>query len=444
MKRLIITVISLLVLSGCTSTKTEPVTEIVDEKKNVIVLNGTTATLNNQTIKEYDYVWHIDTDSEDEYYTGNKPESDDIYIAHDIIYYPEVSKESFSIEEYDGEMEWVTHYSSEELSDYLFGTLPVLGAELPTEMMHSEEEAYNNPVLHINKAGEYILEGNWNGQVAIDLGEEAFEDEKAKVTIILDGVNVSCSVAPSIVFYSVYESDYTWEDREEYNNEIDVSDAGATVIINDGTENNFTGANVYRLLKPVYKKEGSTVQKKRYKMDGSFYSYESLLIKGEEKGTGILNITSTTYEGLDSELHMQIDSGNINIVSNDDGINVNEDNVSVFKMNGGRLTIFAGQGEEGDVIDSNGYIVVEGGTLLGTSPSVSDDILDSEKGSEVSDNATVISGGKANADYEGGFMPQGMPGGFDPNNRPEDFGLGGFAGMPMNGQEPPEKPEGQR
>ena len=159
MKRLIITVISLLVLSGCTSTKTEPVTEIVDEKKNVIVLNGTTATLNNQTIKEYDYVWHIDTDSEDEYYTGNKPESDDIYIAHDIIYYPEVSKESFSIEEYDGEMEWVTHYSSEELSDYLFGTLPVLGAELPTEMMHSEEEAYNNPVyISIRLENIYLKE----------------------------------------------------------------------------------------------------------------------------------------------------------------------------------------------------------------------------------------------------------------------------------------------
>ena len=45
----------------------------------------------------------------------------------------------------------------------------------------------------------------------------------------------------------------------------------------------------------------------------------------------------------------------------DDGINVNEDNVSVFTMNGGTLHIFAGLGAEGDGIDSNGYIVVNGG-----------------------------------------------------------------------------------
>ena len=441
MKKIIILVLCLFIVCGCS--KGNDNTIEVEDYSNVIVLDNNTATLNGNSIKEYDYVWHLNPNSEDEYYEGDMP-NDDIYIAHDIIYYPQIAEDSFTLTNYDGEMEWVSYYTNDELKDYIFSTLPRLGENLPIEMMHSETEAYDNPVLHINVAGEYVLKGNWNGQIAIDLGEDAFDDENAKVTLILNGVDVTCSVAPSLVFYSVYEVDNTWEDKQTHDNNIDLSNAGAKVIISDGTVNSFTGTNVFRLLKPVYKKEGSNAQKKYYKLDGSFYSYESLLIKGEDNGTGILNITSTTYEGLDTELHLQIDSGNINIVSADDGINVNEDDVSVFKMNDGRLTIFAGQGAEGDVIDSNGYIVISGGTVLGTSPSISDEILDSSCGNEVSENAIIISSGSArNNMNEGmmlggfksdGFGPNDMPEGFDPNNRPDDFG--GF----FSGQEPPKKP----
>lgn len=438
MKKALLMSLCLFLLCGCTSKNNDLDKTVEEDNKNVIVLENNSASFNSKEVPIYDYVWHINTNNEDEYFTGTKPNEDDsVYIAHDIVYYPEVSEDSFSLENYDGEQEWVTHYTSEELSDYIFATLPKLGNELPSEMMHNEKEAYNNPVLHITKAGEYELQGNFNGQILIDLGEEAFDDESQKVTIILNNANVTCSVAPAIIFYSVYEADNTWEQKETYDNKVDISNAGARVIIKDGTENNFTGANVYRLLKPKYKKEGSTVQKKRYKTDGAFYSYQSLLIEGENNGTGILNITSTTFEGLDSELHLQINSGNINIVTADDGINVNEDDVSVFIMNGGRLTIFAGQGAEGDVIDSNGFIVVNGGTILGTTPSVSDDMFDSETGVEVSENATVITGGSINSNNRNGFGP-----GMMPNKRREDFDPRNFENMPTppNGQQPPTKP----
>lgn len=438
MKKALLMSLCLFLLCGCTSKNNDLDKTVEEDNKNVIVLENNSASFNSKEVPIYDYVWHINTNNEDEYFTGTKPnENDSVYIAHDIVYYPEVSEDSFTLENYDGEQEWVTHYTSEELSDYIFATLPKLGNELPSEMMHNEKEAYNNPVLHITKAGEYELQGNFNGQILIDLGEEAFDDESQKVTIILNNANVTCSVAPAIIFYSVYEADNTWEQKETYDNKVDISNAGARVIIKDGTENNFTGANVYRLLKPKYKKEGSTVQKKRYKTDGAFYSYQSLLIEGENNGTGILNITSTTFEGLDSELHLQINSGNINIVTADDGINVNEDNVSVFIMNGGRLTIFAGQGAEGDVIDSNGFIVVNGGTILGTTPSVSDDMFDSETGVEVSENATVITGGSINSNNRNGFGP-----GMMPNERREDFDPRNFENMPTppDGQQPPTKP----
>ena len=69
----------------------------------------------------------------------------------------------------------------------------------------------------------------------------------------------------------------------------------------------------------TYKKDSKTVQKKLYKMDGAFYSFVSMNISGQEKATGILNITSG-FEGLDDELHLTIDGGNINIYAQNDGI----------------------------------------------------------------------------------------------------------------------------
>lgn len=433
-----------LFLAGCSNVQTKVINDSTAKDAHTISFQENEVLFDGNKVNEYDYVWHVDPSNEDEYYTGTEPKEDLVYVAHDIVYYPEIDESQFELINYDGEMEWATYYTKEEINSYIFSTLPNLNNEFPSQMMHSEAEAYDNPVLHINQAGEYILEGKWKGQIKIDLGEDAFEDENEKVTIYLNSLDVTCTVAPAILFNDVYECDNTWESRESYSNDVDISEAGAKVVIMDGTENNVTGANVFRLLKPTYKKEGSNVQKKRYKMDGAFYSFESLLITGEEKGTGILNITSTTYEGLDSELHLQIDSGNINIVSQDDGINVNEDNVSAFIMNGGRLTIFAGQGAEGDVIDSNGYITINGGTILGTSPSVSDEILDSDKETIVSDSATVISSGAMRNNINDGFkepdnesfnfqnMPTPLDGEqpFDSDDRP----------TPPDGEQPPEKP----
>lgn len=467
MKKILIFILSIFILCGCSQEKeiTEKVVYINNDvyKKysdaHVLKLNGSEVLLDDKKVNEYDYTWHISPEQEDEYYTGNKPEENkEVYLAHDIIYYPEISEESFVKQNYDGEMEWVTYYTNNEKSQYIFSTLPVLGEELPVEMMHSESEAYNNPVLHINKEGSYILEGDFNGQILIDLGEDAFNDNTKKVTIILNGANVKCDVGPAIMFKNVYEADNTWEDKKEYTNIVDISDAGAKVVIVDGTENNFTGANVYRLLKPTYKEDSTFVQKKRYKIDGAFYSCMSMFITAEERGTGILNITSTTYEGLDTELHLTLDSGYINIVSQDDGINVNEDDVSVFTMNGGRLTIFAGQGAEGDVIDSNGYIKINGGKVLGTTPSFPDEILDSNNGNEVSESATVISSGEARSnlgempgnmtgmDFNNfdpnqmrqSFNPNGMGQDFDPNNMPEGFD---YNNIPGGMQQPPNKPQ---
>ncbi len=399
-----------------------------DDSAHVLVLSGNAATLDGAAVPEFDYTWHYDISCAEPYYSGSEP-AGDVYIAHDIVYYPSIDASLFSQEKYDGETEWVVHSAAEGQESYLFSTLPVLGSELPVEMMHTAEEAYQNPVLHITKAGTYRLEGTWNGQIWVDLkGEEdCFADAEAKVCLILNGVSIECSVAPGLVFYDVYECDNGWEEREQALTEPDLGGAGAKLVLADGTENEVSGANVFRLLKPTYKKDSDSVQKKLWKMDGALYSFRSLRISSGEAGTGILNVRSTTYEGLDSELHLTIDGGYVTIVSQDDGINVNEDGVSVFTLNGGHLVIFAGQGAEGDVVDSNGYIRVNGGFLAGASPSVSDDLLDSDCGTEVSENATVISN-------TSGKTPNGFPGGMDGGERPQP--PEGFE--PREGMEPPD------
>lgn len=383
---------------------------------HVIVLNSTqksdgsythSATYDGEAVAEYDYTWHADP-SEDhgevknapaEYYTGTEPGDEAVYIAHDIYYYPELDANAFVKVNYDGDQEWAYYYTAEGYEDYIFATLPVSGSSVPTDMMHSEEEAYENAVLHITQAGTYILEGEWHGQIWIDLGDtdDTFADESAKVTIILNGVDVTCTVAPALVFYSVYECDNTWEEQSSWSATVDTADAGANVIIADGTVNNFTGTNVYRMLKTTYKSGDSDfaqsvkLQKKMRKLDGAFYSYVSMNVDGETKGTGVLNITAG-YEGLDTELHLTLNGGNVNIYSQDDGINVNEDGVSVVTINGGSLHILAGLGSEGDGIDSNGFLVINGGTVVSMANPNSDSGLDSDCGSYINGGTVVALG----------------------------------------------------
>ena len=406
---------------------------------HILQLEGNTAKIDGAALKEFDYTWRADPSLSEVQFEGTKPnETLGAYIAHDVIYYPEIQESEFVKENYDGEQEWVTRFTADGLQDYIFGTLPVLGSEFPSAMMHSADEAYKNPVIHITQPGEYIIEVAFNGQLFFDFGDEddTFANKEASVVVILNGASVTCSVAPAIIFHDVYECDNTWESRESYSDITDLSDAGVNIIIADGTENNFTGCNVYRLLKPEYKKDSTSVQKKLWKTDGAFYSFQSLEINAETKGTGILNVTSKTFEGLDCELHMTINGGYVNVFSQDDGINVNEDNVSVFTLNGGHLTIFASLGAEGDVIDSNGYIRINGGMIAGTSKSPSDELLDSENGTYISESATVISGGSISSDRQFGAPGETPPD--RPNGEPGEMPPDRPNGEP--GEMPPDKP----
>ena len=268
---------------------------------------------------------------------GEKASSDDtdaVYVAHDIVFYLEGQGIAY------GE-----------------------GTE---EDAHSQAEADAHTVVHISQPGTYVLSGTLSaGQVAVDLGEDAEEDPDAVVTLILNGVDITCSVAPAVIFYNVYECGSA--DAETAVKDVDTSAAGANVILADGTVNNIAGSYVARIYKPdsvELSEDGPEVvdSKTLHKYDGAFYSKMSMNVDGEEQGTGVLNIDAEN-ESLDSELHLTANGGNINITSGNDGINTNEDGVSVTTINGGTVITAACGNSQDAGIDSDNGIYINGGTV---------------------------------------------------------------------------------
>lgn len=285
-------------------------------------------------------------------------------------------------------------YAAKDIVFYLAGQDFTYG-EGTEEEAHTQEEADAHTVVHITQPGTYVLSGELSkGQIAVDLGEDAEEDPEAVVTLILNGVDINCDVAPAVMFYQVYECGST--DEETAVKDVDTTAAGANVVIADGTVNTVTGSHVARIYKSVELNEAGTEvvkSKKLHKYDGAFYSKMSMNVDGEEEGTGILNIYADN-EGLDTELHLTLNGGNINIWAGNDGINTNEDNVSVTTINGGTLTIeVTGETGEGDGVDSNGWIVINGGTVISAACGQSMDAgIDSDRGIYINGGVVMATG----------------------------------------------------
>ena len=335
-------------LTGCTERKTEET-----EKTGIgIVLSDDGITVDGKAI--------------------NGDESAAVYTAHDIVF-------------------------------YLVGQGFTYGAGTEADE-HTQTEADAHTVVHITQPGTYRLSGKLSeGQIAVDLGEGAEEDASAVVTLILDGADITCTVAPAIIFYRVYECGST--ETETASETVDTSAAGANLVIADGSTNTINGAYVARIYKSyTLSADGTEVvdNKKLHKYDGAVYSKMSMNVSGEADGSGILNINAEN-EGLDSELHLTINGGKINIISGNDGINTNEDGVSVTTVNGGTVNIcVGGETGEGDGIDSNGYLVINGGTVIASACADSEDAgIDSDCGIFLNGGTVVASGNMLDAIADG-------------------------------------------
>ena len=77
-------------------------------------------------------------------------------------------------------------------------------------------------------------------------------------------------------------------------------------------------------------------------------------------------------------MHLFINGGIIRIVGNDDAISANNENKSIVYVKSGKLFINGGLGQEGDGIDSNGWIIVDGGEIVSSAKAGMDSGLDSD------------------------------------------------------------------
>ena len=246
---------------------------------------------------------------------------------------------------------------------------------------HTREEADAHTVVNITAPGAYRISGKLSkGQIRVDLGENAYDDPNAVVELILNDADITCTVAPAILFLNVYECDGNWSADTAKPN-VDTSAAGANLVLEGN--NTITGSHVAKIFKD------NADEKKLWKQDGAIYSYMSMNVSG----SGKLDLNADN-EGLDTELHLTINGGEIAIRSDNDGINTNEDGVSVTTINGGNIHIIAGLGAEGDGIDSNGYLVINGGTVVAAANPGADAGLDSDLGSYIH-GGTVIALGSA-------------------------------------------------
>lgn len=377
-----------------------------------IKFNNNEAFLDDKKIVEYKYVWHIDSngdyndvkDSPSEYYTGDKPDgTDGIWIAHDIKYFPMIDKNKFYKHEDGNDPEWNVNFENEKYKNLVFASLPRgYNDEFPSHMMHSEEEAYNNPCIHITTPGTYELSGKWNGQIFVDLGKDSIEDPNKKINLLLNNVEINCTVAPAINIYRTYECDNKWKDRKESTYDIDLENTGANVILKDNTKNYINGVNVYKIYKTALKKSGNE-QKKAIKYDAAIQSATSISIDSEKLNNGELYINSS-LEGISTDLHIIFNGGKIYIDAADDGINCNEYNVSILKINNADIMVNAGLLYQGDGIDSNGYILMNGGNVVAVATYEQDPGIDAVNGVYINGGSLVALGETETVDWPKIYM----------------------------------------
>ena len=218
--------------------------------------------------------------------------------------------------------------------------------------------SYSSGVVSITSAGTYILSGSLSGQVSISVGSSD------TVVLVLNGVSITSSSTNGIIFLKAYELDSSSSFSYSKAKSLTVDNSGAKIIIADGTENTIQGT-------------------KSSDGDGAIHSVISLLITGETNNDGVLNVIGTK-EGIEVEKHLFINGGILNIAAQDDGINLKNSYICI--ISGGKVLINSGLGSEGDGIDSNGYILINGGEVISAANPTADTGLDA-------DSETIIDGG---------------------------------------------------
>lgn len=237
-------------------------------------------------------------------------------------------------------------------------------------------------IITITAAGTYEFSGTLkNGQIAVNANSV-----NGEVKIILNNANITCKNAPAIMVYS--------KSIENENCKVIISSAQNSV-------NTITGGKIKVSVEgwsdqselQYYVDKGYNEEREyyeRYKYDGAISSDTSLTFEGE----GTINVVSTKKEGIEVKMNVTLNSGIVNIQALDDCINACTDKKSVITINGGTVIAnVSNDAEEGDAIDSNGYLYVNGGTVYAFAHPGADNGLDSDLGTYINGGTVFSVGG---------------------------------------------------
>lgn len=227
------------------------------------------------------------------------------------------------------------------------------------EDVPEELSGLSNRVITIADGGTYRFSGTaGDAQIAVKAGED---DE---VRLILDGLDITCRTAPAIAVHTAKDP----RTAGEY---------AVTIELAEDSMNNVTGSHTEEM------------EEDDIKLSGAITSLVSIGFDGD----GYLNVNGDN-EGIEAKFgHMTFDGGNIIVTSGDDPLNASEDGVSVITVNDGtlHLQVRPDEGGEGDGMDSNGAIVINGGVVDSYShPDSMDSGIDSELGCTI--NGGIVLG----------------------------------------------------
>lgn len=242
-------------------------------------------------------------------------------------------------------------------------------------------------IININSSGIYEFTGSLSdGQISVNSNKI-----NGEVTIILNNANITCKNAPAIFVY---------------NSQTNSSTCTITIKTAKSSSNIISGGKIKQSVEDwpdqseilYYVDKGYDDDRnyyERYKYDGAISSDISLTFEGE----GTLTVNALSKEGIETKRDITINSGNYVINSLDDGINACTDNESIITINGGTILVNVEKtAEEGDGIDSNGYIYINGGNVYAFASKTSQDNgLDSDSGTYINGGIVVGTGNMSDA-----------------------------------------------
>jgi len=332
-----------------------------------------------------------------------------------------------NIREYDNYNDFIIDYKNNLLPNIYITNFLFDGVSTVKSMdLDKPVEEIKVRVLNINSVGNYELTGTFKGMVAINTN-----NIKGEINIILNGVNINTDTKKVPAIY-IYNKNINYLDCkvtikphgiDNYieggrlkkvslmpSNELNKYEDYYSKKNIDNYKNNPNYYGVYtnkELENILFAKVEA--DKKGLKDGDPYYFYKASGVISSDidlsfNGDGYLKVVSKNNEGIESKANMSFlgGKGDYEIISYEDALNTTTERVDDNTRNDilidvnslvARINL---ESDEGDAIDSNGKLIINGGNIYAFAHPTSEDTgLDSPIGIYLNGGTILATGNKA-------------------------------------------------